>query len=148
PPGLKQVWVVDTTLRVGDPTGTPWRVLEIVRSLPDRFASREELVQAMVDHGLSQAGGQWLAMNLDRRDDGFRWKLDWDGVEALLRDYFTTDVWPVVDDPPTGVVLHIVKAADSNAIDAAAVERVRRAEESTGRVHLHTVSGGHWVNVE
>src|SRR5690606_9416114 len=35
-----QIWVADTTLETREPGGTAWRVLEIVRGLPDQFASR------------------------------------------------------------------------------------------------------------
>ena len=148
PPGLEQVWIIDSTLRVGEPAGSPWRVLDIVRSLPDRFASRGDFAEAMVSNGYSAQTGHWLAMNLERGDQGFAWKLDWDGLEALLRDYFATDVWAVIEDPPAGVEIQIVKAADSEAVNEADGERIRRAEERTGQVHLHTVAGGHWVNVE
>lgn len=145
---LSQVWVVDSTLRTGEPAGTPWEVIGIVRSLPDHFASRDELADAMVRHGYARGVGQWLAMNLERGEGGFRWRLDWDGVEALLRDYFDTDVWPVIEAPPEETTLHFVKADASDAIDADTAERLRAADARTGRVKLHTVEGGHWINVD
>jgi esterase len=147
-PALSQVWVMDSTLRVGEPSGSPWEVVGIVRSLPDRFESREELAKAMERHGYGLAVGRWLAMNLERGEDGFRWKLDWDGVEEMLRDYFRTDVWEVVENPPRGAELHVVKAAESSALDEATVARLEKAGSATGRVHIHTLAGGHWINVD
>lgn len=144
---LSQAWVVDSTLQVREPSGSAWRLIEIVRSLPDRFASRAELAEALQTHGYVRPVGNWLAMNLERTEDGFRWRLDWDGVEEMLRDYFRTDVWPVIEDPPAGVEIHVVKANDSDSIDEGDVARIERAAER-GRTFLHRVEGGHWVNTE
>ncbi len=145
---LRQVWVVDSTLRTGTPSGTPWNVLDIVRDLPDSFASRDEFAEAMVPHGYARGVGQWLAMNLERTDGAFRWKLDWDGVEEMLRDYFNTDVWPVIDEPPGAVEIKVVRATESSAVDTEAQERIRRAGARNGRVEMLEVQGGHWVNVD
>jgi esterase len=144
----RRAWVVDSTLRTGEPSGTAWDVIGIVRSLPTRFASRDEVVDAMVEHGYERGVGQWLAMNLERASDGFVWKLDWDGVEEMLRDYFRADVWAVVDEPPDDVELHFIRATESTSIDAESRARIRLAAERTGRVSLYEVAGGHWLNVE
>jgi pimeloyl-ACP methyl ester carboxylesterase len=146
--GLRQIWVVDSTLAVREPSGSAWRIIEVVRSLPERFSSRDELVDAMERHGYARPLGLWLAMNLERSDEGFRWRLDWDGMEEMLRDYFRTDLWEVIDHPPEGVQVHVVKATESSAIDEADVERIEAAARATGRVHLHLVRGGHWLNTE
>ena len=146
---LRQAWVIDSTLRVREPAGSTWRVVEHVRSLPADFGSRDELADAMVERGYSRGVGQWLAMNLERSDAGrFRWRLDWDGVEEMLRDYFHTDVWDAIESPPEGVEIHIVKATDSNAIDDEQIARIEAARQATGRVFLHELEGGHWINTE
>jgi len=145
---LKHIWVIDSTLRVQEPSGSAWDIIQIARSLPDEFSSRDEVADALVQHGYARPVGQWLAMNLERRGSAFGWKIDWDGVEGMLRDYFATDVWPVVEAPPGSMHVHIVKATESNALGGGSVARIRQAEEATGRVHFHEVSGGHWVNVD
>jgi esterase len=147
-PVPEQVWVADSTLRTGSPSGTAWKVVEIVRSLPDTFPSREALADEMVAHGYERAVGQWLAMNLEREGEVFRWKLDWQGVEEMLRDYFATDVWPIVEEPPEGTRIHILKASESNALDEESVGRILAAGESSGRVDVHVLKGGHWINVD
>lgn len=143
-----QIWVADSTLRVGEPSGTAWKVVEIVDSLPDVFDSREQLADAMVAEGYARGVGQWLGMNLERGEGGFRWKLDWKGVESMLRDYFATDVWPIVENPPAETDLHLIRATRSDAIDAESARRIEAAGERTGRVHLHSVEAGHWLNVD
>lgn len=145
---LRQTWVIDSTLEVREPSGSAWRIIEAVRSLPEEFGSRDELVEGLQRHGYPRPLGQWLAMNLERDGDRFRWRLDWEGVEEMLRDYFRTDVWPVVESPPAKVEVHIVKATESDAIDEGAIERIQAAGKVAGRTRLHLVEGGHWLNTE
>ena len=144
---LTQAWVIDSTLSVREPSGSAWEILEIVRSLPSEFSSREELADALERHGYARGVGNWLAMNLERRGSGFSWRLDWDGVEELLRDYFRADLWPIVESPPAGMEIHVLKAMDSSAIGPDDVARIETAGAS-GRTFLHHLEGGHWVNAE
>jgi esterase len=146
--GLRQVWVVDSTLEVREPSGSAWRMIEAVRSLPPEFASRAEAVAGLERQGYPQAIGQWMAMNLEREDGTFRWRLDFDGVEQMLRDYFVTDVWPVVESPPEGVEIHVVKATESDAVDEDSAARIERAGAENGRAFLHRLEGGHWINTD
>jgi pimeloyl-ACP methyl ester carboxylesterase len=89
-----------------------------------------------------------MASNLRRDGDGLVWALDWDAMEALLRDFFVSDLWPVVEAPPPGVSLHFLKATRSSRLSEAACARIEAAGEATGRVHLHRVEGGHWVHAD
>jgi esterase len=148
PTELRQVWVLDSPLSTGDPTGSAWEVLQVVRSLPDRYASRDQLVDALRERGYGPALGQWMAMNLERHNDGFVWRLDWEGVEEMLRDYHATDVWKILEEPNGEVDLHVVRATGSTAIDEATLARLEAASRSSEHVHLHEIGGGHWVNVE
>ena len=146
--GLRQVWVVDSTLQVRDPSGSAWRLIEVVRTLPDRFPSREALAEGIAPHGFSAGLAGWLGMNLERDGNSFRWKLDWEGAEEMLRDYFRNDVWDVVEQPPAGVEVHIVRAAESDSLSDADGERIQRAAARSGSTVLHEVEGGHWINVD
>jgi esterase len=146
--GIVQTWVIDSTLEVREPSGSAWRLIEAVRSLPRRFSSREELVEGLSGHGYPAPLANWLGMNLQRDGDGLSWKLDWDGVEEMLRDYFVRDLWSVVEDPPEGMAMHVVRAGDSDSIGDGDAARIRRAGERTGATHLHVVEGGHWINVD
>jgi len=145
---LSQVWVIDSTLRTGEPTGSAWEIIDIVRGLPPIFESREQVVDELERRGYGRGVGQWLAMNLERSGDGFRWRLDWDGVEGMLRSYFATDVWGTIEGLPGSTHLHVVRANDSAAIDPVSERRLVEAGERTGRVHLHRLAGGHWINVD
>jgi pimeloyl-ACP methyl ester carboxylesterase len=148
PPALSQIWVVDSTPAAGEPEGTAWRMLGIVRALPQRVATRKEAVDGLVAAGITSDVAAWMATNLRRDGDGLVWGLDWDGMEQLLRDFFARDLWPVVEAPSPGVAIHFVKATESSRLSEDACARIEAAGRATGRVHLHRVEGGHWVHAD
>jgi len=141
-----QVWVIDSTPEIKPPSGSAWSMLEVVRRLPARFSSRDEATRAIQEAGYSLGVAQWMGTNLVRDGDAFVWRLDFDAMERLLRDFFTTDMWSVIERPSPLHDIHIVKASESSAISAGAVERINAAAGS--RVHLHHRDGGHWIHAE
>jgi esterase len=145
---LRQVWVMDSTPAVREPEGSAWRMLEVVRGLPPEFGSRAEAVEGLVRAGYPEGLGQWMAINLEPVDGRYCWRLDLDAVEEMLRDFFRTDLWPVVEAPPPGVELHFVKATRSDTLDSESEARVEVAGRENGRVHLHRLEGGHWINTD
>lgn len=145
---LRQVWLMDSTLTVREPEGSAWAMLELVRGLPQEFASRQEAVAALVGAGLSEGLAQWMAINLEPAEGRYRWRIDFDVMEEMLLDFFRTDLWEVVMHPPAEAEIHIVKASESNSLDDASVARVEMAGTATGRVFLHELEGGHWINTD
>jgi esterase len=145
---LRQVWVVDSTPDARDPGGSAWAMLNIIRALPDRFATREELVDALVAHRMQRPVAQWMATNLEADDDGsYRWRFDLDALEALLHSFFETDAWDIVEAPRADLEVHLLKAEESTVLDGESLARAEAATAS-GRTFLHRVAGGHWVNAE
>ncbi len=147
PPALRQVWIVDSTPQAAEPQGSAWQMLQVVRSLPARFDTRDALIAALTAEGVAGATAQWMATNLERRDDGFYWRFDVDALEALMRDFFRSDLWNVVKAPPPGVELEFVKAESSSVLSGAVLARLMKVT-SNGQVHVHRLSGGHWVNAD
>ena len=143
-----QVWVFDSTPDVGDPGGGVRETLGLLREVSGPFASRQEAIAALTRRGLEERTAVWLATNLEQRSDGVAWRPDLDALDELLRSFFTTDLWPVVDDPPQASEIHFVKADRSGLLTESASERILRAGETTGRVFLHVLSGGHWLNAD
>lgn len=147
PAGLRQVWVVDSLPSAREPGGTAWRMLDVLRRHPGPFGEREEAVEALETEGYDRLVARWMATNLEQRDDGLRWALNLDGLEALLEDFFRTDLWNAVEHPPGGLEIHVVKAEDSDVLSEEDCRRVERAAEASGRTRLHRLEGGHWLNV-
>jgi esterase len=146
--GLRQVWLMDSTPAVREPAGSAWEMIEAVRALPPTFPSRAEAVQALMQKGFAEGLAQWMAINLEPAEGVYRWRLDFDAMEEMLRSFFRTDLWQVVVRPPEGVEIHFVKASESDTLDDEAVRRVRAAAQANGRVHLHALEGGHWINTD
>jgi len=143
-----QLWIVDSSPSAGRPGGGAWRMLGMLRRHPGPFGSRAEAVDAVASEGFPPLVANWMAINAVRTDAGLEWRLDPDEMEDYLRDYFRTDAWDVAEHPPAGTSLHFIKAAASSVLDDAAGRRIRAAARGTGRVFLHEVEGGHWVNTE
>jgi len=145
------VWVVDSTPASRAPDGSAWQMLEVLRRHPGPFTDRAEGIAAVESGGFTRPVAQWMSTNLvdDPHGDGLAWRIQVDDMEALLRDFFATDAWPTVERPPDGSEIHVVKARESNVLDDEACERILSAGRATGgRVHLHHVDGGHWVNAD
>ena len=145
---VEQVWVVDSTPEVREPSGGAWGMLGILRKMPERFDERDEAVGALVAEGVQKPIAVWMTTNLEWTGEEYRWRLDLDEMEALLRSFFAEDLWDVVEQPREGLEVHIIRATESSVLEEGAVERIRAAERETGRVHYHEVAGGHWLNAD
>lgn len=141
-----QVWVIDSTPDMKEPAGSAWEMLQAVRGLPDRFASREAAQAALQAHGYELPVAQWMTTNLVRDGETFRWHLDFHAMERLLHDFFVTGVWPVLESPDPQHDIHIVKATRSSAI--APDTHARIAAAAGAHLHLHEREGGHWIHAE
>lgn len=145
---LSQVWVIDSTPEARAPQGSAWRLLETVRALPPAFPSREAAAAGIVAAGYAPPVAAWLVSSL-RFDRGrYVWRLDFDAMEELLRDFFRTDLWDVVEAPPAGTTLHFVKASGSTVLSEDGCARIEEARRRHGQVFLHRVDGGHWLHVD
>jgi pimeloyl-ACP methyl ester carboxylesterase len=98
------------------------------------------------EHGIAIAVGQWMATNLEQKQGMYHWRFDLESIEALLHDFFATDLWDVIESPGD-VQIEVVKAKESGVLTPQAVQRVQAAAQA-GHVHYHEVDGGHWVNAE
>jgi pimeloyl-ACP methyl ester carboxylesterase len=158
PAGLEQAWVLDAS-----PSAEPERsradafrgrsrgsettteVIRMLRSIPKPLPSRERFFELVAESGFPRSIAEWLAMNVRRTDDGFRFRLDLDAIDALLADYFAADVWHVLEEPGFAEQIHVVIGGQSDALNEA--ERARLA--SIPRVHTHLIAeAGHWVHVD
>ena len=141
-----QVWVIDSTPDVKEPSGSAWDMLGAVRSLPPRFPTREAAQAALQSHGYDLAVAQWMTTNLVRDGEAFRWQLDFDAMERLLHDFFATGVWDVIESPAPAHDIYILKATRSSAIAADTRDRIEAA--SGAHVHLYEREGVHWIHAE
>ncbi|MGH7464092.1 MAG: alpha/beta fold hydrolase [Longimicrobiales bacterium] len=144
----KQIWVIDSTPQARVPDGSAWDMLELLESLPATFESRDDVIAQLVERGQSRPLAQWMATNLVANDGGYRWRIDFDSIRELLLSFFDADAWDVVENPPDGTDIHLVKAEDSRILSGAALDRAEEAAAAGSRTFVHRVAGGHWVNAE
>jgi pimeloyl-ACP methyl ester carboxylesterase len=138
-----QVWVIDSTPDAREPSGSAWDLLTTVRRLPTTFPSRDAFVSALEAAGWAAGLARWMATNLERTDQTFAWRLNFDVMERLLLDFFSVDLWSVVEARAPDRTVHFIRATESNVMSEAAVRRA----ESAGS-HVHALPGGHWIHTE
>ncbi len=152
--GLEHLVILDsgpgqrTDLRGSELT---MRVLSTLEDAPAVFATREAFVAHLGQAGIDKGIGQWLAMNLERDEAGFRFRLSLSRIRSLLASYFATDCWPLlerlaVDDGPR---FHLVIGARSKVFDVNERERAEvLVSRSSGRCTVDVLQTGHWVHVD
>lgn len=148
PAALRQVWVIDSTPAAAATGTDAWRLLQVLRALPPRVDSRRAASDAIAAAGFAPALAEWMTTNLARAGDGYVWALDLDAMEAFLEDYARTDLWATIEDPPDGMMIHVVKATGSGVLTPEACGRIETAGRRHGRVQLHRVPGGHWIHTD
>ncbi len=125
-------------------------VITMLRELPDRFDSREKFVEHVLAQGRGPTLAKWLAQNLERETDGYRFALDMDRIERLMNDYFERDLWPLLDPPPAGTIAHIVIGGLSSVYSED--DRVHARELASRHpeaVQVHVLEkADHWVHVD
>jgi esterase len=154
---LDQAWIIDAppgAMASGEATGerllsSSEVVLETLASLGEWFASRSDFIARLEAAGFPRPLAEWLAMNLVRAGERYRFALDLGAIRALLDDFFATDLWPLVERPPGRVRLHMVIGEHSEALTPADRRRLEQAAGTQeGRLAIHTLPTGHWVHVD
>lgn len=155
PGRLLETWVLDASPGVCpdcalDPRNPVVRVLAALAALPETFHRRDDFVDAVVGRGFPPMVSKWLAKNLERVGEHYRFGRDLGAMRALLEDYYARDLWVDAGDIGDAETLHFVVAGASDVIDAADRERLRWIErESSGQVRVHLLSGAsHWLHID
>lgn len=146
-----EVWIIDSTPAPrARPGGSAWDMLTHLRKSAGMFRTRAMAVTELALRGVDEGTAQWISTNLERSPEGnYTWKLDLGIMEELLRSFFATDLWDVVENPPAQSVLHFVKASQASTLEEDDLMRLKKAVASSGgRVELHEVKGGHWLNAD
>ena len=146
-----EVWVIDSTPSArAKPGGSAWEMLDHLRKSAGVFRTRAMAVTELALRGVDEGTAQWISTNLERSPEGnYTWKIDLKAMEELLRSFFATDLWDVVESPPGKTIVHVVKASQASTLDDDDMARLRKiVAASGGRVQLHEVKGGHWLNAD
>lgn len=149
---LDALWVLDST-----PSARPAgmenvgaaKVLAMLESLPRELPSRERFLELVTSHGVSRAEADWLAMNVRRDGDAFRFRLDLSAIRALLVDYFAEDLWRVVEAPDGRRRAGFVIGGRSNTVSLDDRARLLALAAKDPSLSVHVLpNADHWVHVD
>lgn len=159
-----RVWVLDATPGIvrpgGDGEDHPEKLISFLSTLQNEVSSKQDVVNALVQHGFSKDVAQWVVTNLQpigprgSSSSGFSWTFDLKGIAEMYHSYEETNLWKIVEDVPRGVHINFLKAERS--LHRWALEDIRRihaaeelAVEEGGGVEMHVLEdAGHWVHAD
>jgi esterase len=150
-PSLAHVVVIDSVPGARNPMprgGSALDVVEMLESLPSAFASRSDFVEAIVAKGQKRGLATWLAQSLERQNNQVRLALNLNEARSLLVDYFARDFWPIVEEPPAGISVHLIIGDRSDSYSPSDRARAARIATSNPRVTVDVLPAGHWVHVD
>lgn len=125
------------------------RFIEMLRAVEyRRFEERKEFIEALTAEGSDPASANWLAMNLVREEDGFRFGPDLDAIEQMLDSHLSTDLMHLCLNPPAGTRLHFVRGARSSAVSNETMVRLEEAARSGAIELIVAPEAGHNVHVQ
>ena len=89
-----------------------------------------------------------MTTNLVRQGDELTWTFDLEGIEQLLGDYFAQDLWSCIEEPPQGLTIELVIAANSDRWSGSMRQRAFGIDSSE-HTHVHEIpDAGHWLHVD
>lgn len=156
----EQLWVLDSVpgeVVTDDSDGEVEKVLSTLKFIPNPIPSRRWLVDYMRNLGFSKTLSDWLGSNLKRVDtssEEVTWVFDLNGIVEMFNSYRKKSYWSLLQHPPQGLEISIVRAENSdrwNSAVLAQLESVANKEQSAenGKVFYHVLkNAGHWVHID
>ena len=151
-PSLEQVWVLDSNPGKQDVSHQSGheieRVIAAVRNVPLPMVNRKDVIDSLIESGLSSGIANWMTTNLRSIEGGYRWAFDLDRIDALLVDYFEIDQWEFLAKARTAPEFHMVVAENSDRWNNNMREKLSSLDTSNN-VYFHELKdSGHWVHVD
>jgi len=148
-----EIWLIDSSpgpKATEEDSSVTAAVLTTLEGLKKDWPSRETFVQSIVEAGQPEAIAHWLAMNLNRNDDGSRsFGPDLSAIRSLIEDYAKTDLWSMVESSPAGSTIHVVIGGRSTVFSRLDRARVEAVAGRDSRVFVHIIEdSGHWVHID
>ncbi len=130
------------------------RIIEVLGALSRSsthqggFESREAFIEQVSAQGISRGVAQWLAMNLVREANAFRFGPNMAAIDALFADHREVDLWPELERM-RDVDVHLVIGEASTAFNSEDRSKAARVAASRSNVSIHRIArAGHWIHVD
>jgi len=150
-PALRNIVVIDSMPGVREPMrggDSALDIIDLLKALPQSFSSIAEFVGTLQNAGLTRPVAQWLAGSLERQGDRVRFGLDLNEISALILDYLAEDLWPVVENPPDHLRIHLVVGDRSGSYSTSDLDRAKRIAATNKQITVRVLPAGHWVHVD
>ena len=103
---------------MSSPAGSKPRIDSLAGCIQDQqslsMPCREWLYKHLEERGFSSGFRQWMGSNLVADKGQFSWTFDIKCAKELYQSYQDNEYWDLVQSPPAGVQLNIVRAAQSD----------------------------------
>ncbi|CAM6017838.1 unnamed protein product [Sphagnum balticum] len=152
----KQVWVLDSVpgeVETENSDGEVERVLAALQSMPHPIPSRRWLTNRMQELGFSKSFADWMGSNLRRIDSAnekMEWVFDVQGAHDMFLSYRKLSYWSVLQKPPQGSHIALVRAALSDRWTPDILAQLEAVvANKPHNVSYHVVeNAGHWLHIE
>ncbi len=149
PKDLNMIWTLDSSLenKMLSAQSNLLEIIEVCEHLPLPIQSRQALVQALTERGLSLGTAQWMTTNLSPLDGGgFKWIFDLQGIKALLDDFWKVDGLSMLKQISAEVEIYLLRAEKGLRWDDGMIQKMK---ENAPHVHLPVLpQAGHWVHID
>lgn len=144
-PELEEIWILDSQPGARGPDsgpGSTTAVLHALEETPQPLPDRATFVRRL-QPAFGRRLAEWLAMSLRAGGDGYRFVLDLPAIRALLDDYWSTDLWHVLEDPARSDRVRAVLGGRSGVVPPDDRARLARS------VRVDVLErAGHWLHGE
>ncbi|KAL4571604.1 hypothetical protein LXL04_018367 [Taraxacum kok-saghyz] len=150
----KQVWALDSVpgkVKNKSHYQEMEKAFHTLQTLPSSIPSQEWLVNHMNDLGFSKFLSEWISSSLKKSEKHMIFSFDINGVIQMFKSNRDSDYWALLEEPPNGIEICVVRSESRVTWDPNVVERLeslarRENDESRGKVSLHVVPrSGHWI---
>jgi len=118
-------------------------IAEILRGAPDTVTTRSQARAYLTAAGVPHAVAEWLTLNLETAEGGYRWRVDRDALAALHARIAPEDLWPAVEGRHAYRV-RCIRAESSGYVSEADIRRL----EAAGCPVVTIPETGHFLHAE
>ncbi|KAG2686640.1 hypothetical protein I3843_09G015900 [Carya illinoinensis] len=153
----KQLWVLDSVPGEVSPENSDAeveKVLLTLQGLPSSIPSRKWLVSHMIELGFSKSLSEWIGSNLNKSGEHETWAFNLEGAVQMFNSYREKSYWSLLEHPPKGMEISIVRAENSDRWDLDVIQRLESlanqgGDECEGKVSVRVLpNSGHWVHAD
>ena len=126
-----------------------YNILEILKSFPAEFESRDWVVKELCVRGVDFAVAQWIATSvIPIKGKKFGWGFNLTVIQELFHDFCDTDMWHFLENYNGNGKIHFIRAGKNPSWTDKVLNRFTVLEPNPN-ILLHEMNDvGHWIHAE